>query len=177
MRNFTQLLLLSFLLYSCSKHNDGPGNNTGGNPGSTPAKPAAPVTKVTITINDTAMHITSLSFERYGTGLGGGLTITASNAFQKVTAETFNFYQQSPWSMIYEEQVSYFARADSLSSWGSTYTRPVPRDDQVSFDNFTPLTDSVVTGNFSASFNGTGGISKEGQAITIKGTFKLVFIK
>jgi hypothetical protein len=41
-----------------------------------------------------------------------------------------------------------------------------------------PLSDSVVTGLFSASFIGAGGIGKEGQAaITVKGNFKLVFIK
>ncbi len=177
MRNFTQLLLLSFLLFSCSKHNDSPGNNAGSNPVSTPAAPAAPVTTVSIMINDTAMHITALSYARYGSGIGGGLSITASNGTQKVTAETFNFYQHSAWDMIYQEEVSYFSREDSLSSWGGTYARPIPRDDEVRFNNFTPLSDSVVTGHFSASFIGTGDIGKESQVTTVKGTFKLVFIK
>jgi len=127
-------------------------------------------------INDTAMNIMSLSYERYGSGMGGGMTITASNGVQKVKAEAFNFYQHSPWSMIYQEQVSYFTHTDSLKDWGETYLRPVPRDDQVTFDNFTPLSDSVVTGAFSASFNGGGGIAKGGQATTVKGNFKLVFI-
>jgi hypothetical protein len=123
------------------------------------------------------MKITSLTFSRYGKGMGGGMTITASNAFQKVTAETFNWYQQSPWSMMYTMQVSYFTRADSLADWGETHTRPVPRDDEVRYENFLPLTDSVVTGNFSGSFNGVGGIVKGGGSfITVKGNFQLVFI-
>lgn len=177
MRNFTKLLFISFLLFSCSKQNEGPGNSTGTPPGNPPVKPAPPVTQLTIMINDTAMKITSLSYERHGSGAGGGMTITASNDVQKVTAVAFNFYQNSPWDMIYQMEVSYFTRADSLSAWGGTYTRPVPRDDQLRFDNFTPLADSVVTGNFSGSFNGTGGLEKEGQATTVKGNFKLVFIK
>lgn len=177
MRNFTRLLLFSFILFSCSKQNATPGGNTGGVAGSTPVKPVAPVTAVTILINNTAMNITSLSFERYGSGMGGGVTITASNSVQKVKAEAFNFYQQNPWGMIYQEQVSYFTRADSLQDWGAGYTRPVPRDDEVRFDNFTPLSDSVVNGSFSGSFNSPDYISREGQSIIIKGNFKLVFIK
>jgi len=175
MRNFTRLLLLSCLLFSCSKQNDDPGGSRG--PAlSTPAAPAPPVTAVSITVADTAMNITSLTYSRYGTGEGGGMTITAANAFQKVTAETFNWYQHSPWSMMYTMQVSYFTRADSLAAWGETHARPVPRDDEVRYENFLPLTDSVVRGNFSGSFN-TGGIVKGGQLITVKGNFKLVFIK
>jgi len=181
MRNFTRLLLFSCLLFSCSKQNDAPGDTSGGPSGTTPAKPAPPappVTTVTITINDTAMNITSLTFGRYGSGMGGGTTITASNAFQKVTAETFNWYQQSPWSMMYTMQVSYFTRADSLADWGVTHTRPVPRDDEVRFENFLPLSDSVVRGSFSGSFNGGGGIEKGGgNLIRVKGNFQLVFIK
>lgn len=179
MRNFTLFLFISFLLFSCSKQNESPDGNPGGPSGSAPAKPVAPVTKVTIIINDTAMEITSLSFERYGSGMGGGVKITASNAVQKVMASTFNWYQQSPWGMIYQEEVSYFTRADSLGDWGGTYTRPVPRDDQVTFDNFTPLADSVVTGGFSASFNGGNGNVKGGvgQGVRVQGSFKLVFIK
>jgi len=179
MRNFTRLLLLSCLLFSCSKQNDDPAGTPGGSRGpapTTPAAPAPPVTTVSITVADTAMNITSLTYSRYGTGEGGGMTITAANAFQKVTAETFNWYQHSPWSMMYTMQVSYFTRADSLAAWGETHARPVPRDDEVRYENFLPLTDSVVGGNFSGSFN-TGGIVKGGQLITVKGNFKLVFIK
>ena len=176
MRNFAMLLFISLLLFSCSKQNDDPGGNTGSTSQLPPVTPA-PVTKLTIMINDTIMTITSLTYGRYGSGTGGGMTITASNDIRKVTADVLNFYQQSPWDMMYEQEVSYFTRADSLSAWGGNYTRPVPRDDRVTFDNFTPLSDSVVTGGFSASFNEAGGVVKEGQAITIKGNFKLVFVK
>ena len=179
MRKIALFLFISFLLFSCSKENDRPDGNPGGPSGSAPTKPAPPVTKVTIMINDTAMDITSLSFERYGSGNGGGVKITASNAVQKVMAATFNWYQQSPWGMIYQEEVSYFTRADSLADWGEGYTRPVPRDDRVSFDNFTPLADSVVTGAFGGTFNGGNGNVKTGvgQAVKVQGSFKLVFIK
>ena len=175
MRNFTRLLLLSCLLFSCSKQNDDPAGTPGPKPAA-PAPPAAPVTTVSITVDDTAMNITSLTFSRYGSGEGGGMTITAANAFQKVTAETFNWYQHSPWSMMYTLQVSYFTRADSLADWGETHVRPMPRDDEVIYENFLPLSDSVVRGNFWGSFN-AGGIAKGGQFITVKGNFKLVFIK
>lgn len=178
MRNFTLLLLISLLLFSCSKQNEVPGGSMGGSSGRTPAKPPAPpATKVTVTINDTAMNITSLSFGRHGDGNGGGMMITASNALQKVTAEVFHFYQNSPWDMMYQQEVSYFTRTDSLQPWGETYTRVVARDDGVLFDNFTPLSDSVVTGNFGASFNGPGSTPKEGKLIVVKGNFKLVFIQ
>jgi len=179
MQNFTRLLLISFLLFSCSKQNESPGDPSGRPPQPTPPKTETPTTKLTIMINDTAMNIASLSYERHGSGTGGGMTITASNAIQKVTAVVFNFYQNSPWDMIYQEEVSYFTRADSLGDWGGTYTRPIPRDDGVTFDNFTPLADSVVTGLFSASFNKGGVIKGEGgqPSITIKGNFKLVFVK
>ena len=106
------------------------------------------------------------------------MTITASNAFQKVTAEAFNWYQRSAWRMVYRMQVSYFTRTDSLADWGETHTRPVPRDDEVRYENFLPLSDSVVRGTFAGSFNGGGGIVKGGgNFITVKGNFKLVFIK
>ena len=121
-----------------------------------------------------AMNITSLSFERHGDGNGGGMTIIANNNVQKVIAEIYNFYQNNPLGMIYTEQVDYSTRDDSSSSWGGDYTRPVPRDDQVAFDNFTPLSDSVVTGNFSASFYSNGS-TKEKKTITVKGSFQLVF--
>ncbi|MDO6432778.1 hypothetical protein Q4E93_19380 [Flavitalea sp. BT771] len=177
MRNFTRLLLLSCLLFSCSKHNDGPGGSSGPSP-APPAVPAAPQTTVTVTINDTVMKITSLSYSRYGSGEGGGMTITAANAFQKVMAKTFNWYQRSPWSMMYTMEVSYFTRADSLADWGEDYTRPAPRDDEVRYENFLPLSDSVVRGDFSGTFNGSGGIVKGGgNGIKVKGNFKLVFIK
>jgi len=69
-------------------------------------------------INDTAMHITSLSYERHGNAIGGGMTITAGNNIQKVTAEVSHFYQNSPWDMIYQMEVSYFTRADSSGGLG-----------------------------------------------------------
>jgi hypothetical protein len=125
-------------------------------------------------INDTAMNITSLSFERHGDGDGGGMTIIANANFQKVIAEVYNFYQPNPLGWIYTEEVDYLTRDDSSSTWGGDYTRPVPRDDRVTFDNFTPLSDSVVTGNFSASFYSTGS-TKETKTITVRGNFQLVF--
>jgi hypothetical protein len=106
------------------------------------------------------------------------MTIAATNALQKVTAEGFHFYQHSAFDMMYTQEVSFFTRADSLADWGVTHTRPVPRDDGVRFQNFSPLSDSVVSGSFSGSFNGGGGIEKgEGDVIRVKGSFMLVFIQ
>ncbi|PWU24318.1 hypothetical protein C5B42_00055 [Candidatus Cerribacteria bacterium 'Amazon FNV 2010 28 9'] len=126
-------------------------------------------------INDTAMKITSLSFERHGDGNGGGMTIIANDNVQKVIAEVYNFYQTNPPGMIYTEEVSYLTRQNSSGSWDDVYARPLPRDDQVTFDNFTPLSDSVVTGNFSATFYSTDS-AKEKKTITVRGTFQLVFV-
>jgi hypothetical protein len=178
MRNFTQLLLISILFFSCSKdHEDLPGSSNTNLPAQPPAPPPAPVTTLSILVNDTVMNITSMSYERHGTGNGGGMTITASNNVQKVIATAYNWYQNSPWQMMYTMEVSYFTRTDSTGDWGVTYTRPVPRDDRVMYNNFMPLADSVVTGNFTASFNAKEGNAKENKLITVKGNFQLVFIK
>jgi hypothetical protein len=173
MRNFTSLLLFAILLCSCSKNGDNSPRGISNAPRQPITQRVTPVTNVSITINDAAMNITSLSFERHGDGDGGGMTIIANDNFQKVIAEIYNFYQTKPYGMIYTEEVDYLARDDSSSSWGGDYTRPVPRDDQVTFNNFTPLSDSVVTGNFSASFYSTGG--EEKKTINVRGSFQLVF--
>jgi len=181
MRNFTWLLILSFLVFSCSKQNQDPGSGTPSAPAGprTPAAPAAPTTAVTITVNGAPMAIDSLTFSRYGGGEGGGMTITALNAGQKVTAEVYHFYQHSGFDMMYTMEVSYFTRGEGQTGWGDSYKRPIPRDDEVRFNNFTPLSDSVVTGSFSGTFDGGGGIEKggAGQGISIQGNFGLVFIK
>lgn len=172
MRNFTRLLLFAILLSSCTKNDDNPAKGVSN--ASRITQRVTPVTNVSIMINDTVMNITSLSFERHGDDNGGGMTIIAHDNVQKVIAEIYNFYQTNPLGMMYTEEVSYLTREDSSSSWGGVYTRPVPRDDQVTFANFTPLSDSLVTGNFSASFYSTGS-TKEKKTITVRGSFQLVF--
>lgn len=174
MRNFTSLLLFAILLCSCSKNDDNSPNGINNAPRQQNTQRVTPVTNVSIMINDTAMNITSLSFERHGDGNGGGMTIIANDNVQKVIAEVHNFYQTNPLAMIYTEEVSYLTPEDSSGCWGGVYKRPVPRDDQVTFCNFTPLSDSLVTGNFSASFYSTGS-TKEIKTITVRGSFQLVF--
>ncbi len=175
MKNSTLFLLISLVLCSCSKQNESPISNTPSSPVSPPANPA-PVTIVSILINGEVMNVKSLSYERHGKGAGGGISITASNNFQKITAVTAPFYQyNAPWSMMYPMEVSYFARADSLSGWGVTYPRVVPRDDRMIYDNSDPLNEKVVKGNFSGSFIGDSSTIKEQHLITVSGNFILVF--
>jgi hypothetical protein len=175
MKNFTSLLLIAFVLSACNKETELPNNNRPGPPPSPPPI-AAPVTIVAISINGSSMEIKSLSYERHGKGAGGGISITASNNFQKVTGVTSPFYQyNAPWSMMYPMEVSYFTRVDSLSSWGVTHPRPVPRDDRMIYDNSDPLSDKVVKGNFSGSFIESNGPTKEEHFITLTGNFVLVF--
>jgi len=122
------------------------------------------------------MDITSLSYERHGKGAGGGISITASNDLQKVTAVTAPFYQYNPpWSMMYPMEVSYFARSEIGSNWGLTYPRPVPRDDEMIYDGSDPLGQKVVTGNFSGTFIIGTSPTKEEKHIVVKGHFVLVF--
>ena len=172
MKNFTPILLIVLLICSCKKENDPPYTN----PPSPPRPAPGPVTSVSIHINATAMEITSISFERHGTGAGGGISITASNKFQKVMAVTSPFYQyNAPWSMMYPMEVSYFTRADSSSGWGSTHPRPVPRDDKVYYDGLAPLSDNPLRGQFSGSFIEGVNPTKEERRVNIVGTFCLVF--
>jgi hypothetical protein len=174
MKNFTHFLLISLMLYSCSKQTESY-TNPPRPPAPPPANPA-PVTTVSISINGESMNITSLSYERHGKGAGGGISITASNKFQRVTAVTAPFYQYNPpWSMMYPMEVSYFTRADSLSGWGVTHPRPVPRDDRMIYDNSDPLSDKVVKGNFSGSFIEGISPTKEEHFIIVTGNFALVF--
>jgi hypothetical protein len=77
--------------------------------------------------------------------------------------------------MMYIMEVSYFTRTDSLSGWGVTYPRPVPRNEEIRFDNFTPLTDKIVKGNFLGTFLEGSGPIKEEHRITVTGSFVLVF--
>ena len=175
MKNFTTFSLIAFILCACNKETEFPNNNRPVPPPSPPPI-AVPVTTVSISINGTSMNITSLSYERHGKGVGGGVSITASNNVQKVVAVTSPFYQYNPpWSMMYPMEVSYFTTKDSLSGWGVTYPRPVPRDDRMIFDNSAPLSDKVVKGNFSASFIGANGSTKDEDRIVLTGYFVLVF--
>ncbi len=175
MKNFTNFLLISLMLYSCSKEKE-PGYTNPPQPPRPPAANPAPVTIVSILINDEIMKITSLSYERHGKGAGGGISITASNGLQKVTGVTAPFYQYNPpWSMMYPMEVSYFTRADSLSGWGVTHPRVVPRDDEMIYDGFDPLGEKVVTGHFSGSFIEGSSPTKEEHLVTVKGNFVLVF--
>ncbi len=174
MRNFTSLLLFAVVLSSCSKNDDNLPNSISNTPRQPITQRVTPVTKVSVMINGIAMNVMSLSFERHGDGNGGGMTIIANDNVQKVIAKAYNFYQTNPLAMMYTMEVSYLTRQDTSSSWDEVYTRPVPRDDQVMFENFTPLSDSLVTGNFSASFCSTGD-AKEKKTITVSGSFQLVF--
>ena len=175
MKNFTTLLLICLVLFSCKKENEAPINNPQ-RPPSPPPPNSAPVTTVSVFLNGTPMNITSFSYERHGRGAGGGISITASNGLQKVTGVTAPFYQyNAPWSMIYPMEVSYFTRADSLSSWGVTHPRLVPRDDRMIYDDLDPLNDKLVRGNFSGSFLEEGGPAKEGNVTVVTGSFVLVF--
>ena len=175
MKNFTTFLFFSLVLFSCTKQTESPNNNTTSSTGSPPTN-VAPVTQVSISVNGEIMNITSLSYERHGKGVGGGISITASNNVQKVTAVTAPFHTyNAPWSMMYPMEVSYFTKADSLSGWGVAYPRVVPRDDRMIYDNFDPLGDKVVKGNFSGSFNGASGPTKEEYRIIVTGYFALVF--
>lgn len=174
MKNFTPFLLISLVLYSCSKETEIPYTN----PPSPPAPPptnAAPVAGAMITIDGESMNITSLSYHRRPSGAGGGVFITASNNIQKVTAVASPFYQYSQGSYTCMVEVSYFTRADSLSGWGVAYPRAMPRDDKIIFNNCLPLTQKVVSGNFSGSFIGPSGSLKEGDRIIVTGYFFLVF--
>ena len=171
MRPFTYLLLIPFVLLACSKQNENPSGSGGNNNSSgTPPPPSKPTTRVSILVDDSPMVITSLAYQRGS----AQLSITATNATQKVTADVYNFYQTSAWNMMYTMEVSYFTRPDSLSGWGTGYTRPAPRDDEVRFVNFTPLKDSLVTGDFSGSF-APAIVTKLDGPVTIKGSFQLVF--
>lgn len=173
MRPFTYLLLIPFVLLACTKQNENPsgnGGNNNNNGSGTPPPSSKPTTQVSILIDDSPMVITSFDYQRGS----ASLSITATNAKQKVTANVYNFYQTSAWNMMYTMEVSYFTRPDSLSGWGTGYTRPVPRDDEVRFVNFTPLKDSLVTGDFSGSF-APETVAKLNGAVTIRGSFQLVF--
>jgi hypothetical protein len=175
MKNFTLLLFIVLVIASCKKDNDPPYTN----PPSPPAPPSqapAPVATISIFISGVPMTITSFSYTRHGKGAGGGISITATNNVQKVTAVTAPFYQyNAPWSMMYPMEVSYFTRTDSLSGWGVTHPRPVPRDDRVIYDSSDPLNDKLVKGNFSGNFILGSGPSKDEHAVTVSGNFGLVF--
>ena len=175
MKNFTLLLLISFAMISCKKENGSPYSNPPSPPA--PPRPAPPpATYVAISINGTLMNITSLSYERHGSGVGGGISITAINNTQKVTGVTAPFYQyNAPWSMMYPMEVSYFTRADSLSSWGVTHPRPIPRDDKMVYESSAPLSDKIVKGYFYGSFIEGVSPTKEERRTVVNATFTLVF--
>jgi hypothetical protein len=173
MKNFTTLVIIFILMCACNKQDD-LSNNYAPSPAAPPPAAPAPVTTVSITVNGTFMSITSLSYRRQNSGPGGGVFITAANNLQKVTAVASPFYQYNPGSLVYQMEVSYFTRLDSLNAWGSSYPRAIPRDDKIIFDNCAPLTQKTVSGNFSGTFIEASG-SKDEHPIRITGNFMLAF--
>jgi hypothetical protein len=174
MKNFTTLLIICIVMCACNKQDDYSNDNPLP-PAAPPPPNPVPVTSVSITIAGAEMSITSLSYHRQGSGSGGGVFINATNNLQKVTAAASPFYQYDPpGTLVYLMEVSYFTRRDSLSEWGSTYRRVIPRDDKIIFDNCAPLSQKMVRGNFSGTFIEAVD-SKEQHPIYVSGNFALVF--
>ena len=173
MKNFTLLLLISFLFFSCAKENEYPGGYTNYTV-STPPPPPAPTSSISISINGAPMAVTSLHYYRQT----NGIWITAANDLQKVTAVASPFTEFGPGGnsgYTCKVEVSYFTRADKGSDWDVTYPRVVPRDDKIIFNECTPLRAKMLTGNFSGSFIEPSSSPKEGDHIYITGNFSLVF--
>jgi len=174
MKNFTLLLLISFLFFSCDKENECPYSGTPSSPVS-PSPPASrPVATIAISINGAPMTITSPNYYRQT----NGIWITAANDLQKVTAVASPFTEFGPGGnsgYTCKVEVSYFTRSDKGSEWGVSYPRVVPRDDKIIFNECTPLRAKMLTGNFSGSFIEPGSSPKAGDHIYITGNFSLVF--
>ena len=157
-------MLSCLLIVSCSKQDTTPpaaGNN--GNGSSTSGAPK-PSSAISVSIDGQPMTVTGSSKGR------GSSTFefSAWNSLQKVDVRCFWFYQQSGFNYMYSDSINYSTRPDSLSPW---YTIRARNYGDVYFDCcMAPLTDSLVTGNYSGDFAPTPK-----QSLRIKGNFHLVF--
>ena len=174
MKNFTLLLLICFLFFSCAKENECPGGYTNSTVSTPPPPPPAPVATISISIDGAPMTITSFTYYRQLTGVGE-ISITAANDLQKVTAVAKPIRELGSGGYIGQMAVSYFTRTDNGSGWGVTYPRPIPRDDKMMFNECTPLRAKVINGYFSGSFIEPSSSPKEGDHVYITGNFSLVF--
>ena len=174
MKNFTLLLFICFLFFSCDKENECPYSSTSSSPLSPPPPAPRPVATIAISINGAPMTVTSLNYYRQTSGTGG-IWITAANDLQKVTAVASPFTEFGGGGYTCRMEVSYFTRTDKGSDWGVTYPRTIPRDDKIMFNECTPLRAKMLTGNFSGSFIEPSSSPKAGDHIYITGNFSLVF--
>ncbi|RTL61062.1 MAG: hypothetical protein EKK37_02590 [Sphingobacteriales bacterium] len=165
MKSIFYILLFYLLLSACSKQNTTSGNanpSTGNHPAANgSATPAS--SNITVYVNNEAVPVTSISFDRSSSTFN----FSAQNAVKKVDVKCFWFYQQSGFNYQYSDSINYSYRTDTLSGWNTI--RAINYGD-VYFDCCQgPLTDKLITGNYSGNF-GSGDIP-----FTVKGNFSLLF--
>lgn len=118
---------------------------------------------ISVRVNQIPINVNSIRFDRDG----ADFNFTAGNQLQKVEVRCFWFYQQSRWNFQYSDSITYFRRPNTLTTWSGI--RAIKWGD-VNFDCcYAPLTDSLVTGEYTADF-------PEGKgSFTVSGGFHLVF--
>ena len=163
MRIFTICFLFVFLFLSCRKQQTSSNNiNTATTSGSQ-ITPIIDSAYITVIINRNSMQVTAIHYDRST----GSFNFTAQNKLQKVDVYCFHFYQSSGFNYQFSDSINYSVRQDTLSTW---YTRRATNWGDVFFDCCQgPLTDKIITGNFSALFD------NDESKLTLNGNFRLIF--
>ena len=155
------LILVLFIL-SCGKKNL-PSPNIGGGTNPRNGSPSKDTSFISVSIGGVPMQVTKIQYNRST----GTFNFTAQNDVQKIDAYCFYFYGQTALNYQYSDSLNYSTRANVASNW--TSVRAINWG-TVDFDCCAwPLSDKVITGNFSGQF-----LIGEVQG-TINGNFHLIF--
>jgi hypothetical protein len=172
--------LTFFSLFSCNKQSATP-TGSGSNPngpagGNSPQGTAESVASVSFLVNGNPLVVTSITYDRSGSTTGS-FNFSAWSALQRVDVYCFSFNEQSGFNYQFSDSINYSTRPDSLSAW--TTARAVNWG-SVSFDCcVAPLTDTVITGEYSGNFANAGSGPDKNlsnvQGLTVSGNFNLLF--
>jgi hypothetical protein len=160
------LSIFAIISFSCSKERaeslQPNGQDATSYSGGTNDK-SSDTSKLAIAINGTPMQIDTFTFNR-GTNT---LDIAGINATTRVSLSVTNFWQQNFGNYICTIQVFYATRANIHSSWINAQIRNTDYD--ADFDDWMPMQDKSVTGNFSVK------VSNDADLLNIQAVFVLLF--
>jgi hypothetical protein len=171
-----------FPILSCNKQSATPGGSgfspygPGASGGSSSQGTAQTVASVSFLVNNNPLVVTGISYDRTGSTTGT-FNFSAWNALQRVDIYCFSFNEQSGFNYQFSDSINYSTRPDSLTAW--TTVRAVNWG-TVTFDCcVAPLTDSVISGDYSGNFaSGNPDLSKNAgdmPGLTVNGNFNLSF--
>lgn len=162
MRTAATCLIICLCLSFCKKQKDGGSSSSATNSNGNPSQSFTP-SFINVTVNDLPMEVKAIHYNRGG----ASFNFSAENPLQKVDVYCFRFYGRSGFNYQYSDSINYSSRPDTLAAW---FTRRAANWGDVSFDCCAfPITDAVISGNFSGTFPDTKSVT------TVKGNFQLKF--